>query len=45
MRCRTGNRKIHVQMQEMVVQKMVVQAQGFVSEKVIWNDLDYITQV
>lgn len=32
-------------MQEMVVQKMVVQTQGFVSEKVIWNDLDYITQV
>lgn len=32
-------------MQEIVVQKMVVQAQGFVSEKVICNDLDYITQV
>lgn len=32
-------------MQEIDVRKMVVQAQGFVSEKVICNDLDYITQV
>lgn len=33
-------------MQEMVVQKMVVQAQGIVSEKVIWNDLElYNTSV
>lgn len=32
-------------MQEMVVQKMVVQAHGFVSEKVFCNNLDYITQV
>lgn len=45
MRCRTCNRKIHVQMQEIDVQKMVVQAQGFVSEKVICNDLDYRTQL
>lgn len=30
---------------EMVVQKMVVQAQGLVSEKAICNDLDYITQL